>query len=88
MTALDSTAYLEQTRQPKLYAILITFTVLSTLAVILRFISRSIGSVGFRRDDVLILVGWAIFMCFIGIGIGISPPIPQNNPIQPTHHTI
>ncbi|OOF91917.1 hypothetical protein ASPCADRAFT_210824 [Aspergillus carbonarius ITEM 5010] len=70
MTALDSTAYLEQTRQPKLYAILITFTVLSTLAVILRFISRSIGSVGFRRDDVLILVGWAIFMCFIGIGIG------------------
>ncbi|PYI04434.1 hypothetical protein BO78DRAFT_295877, partial [Aspergillus sclerotiicarbonarius CBS 121057] len=65
-----SSAYLEQTRQPKLYAILITFMVLSTLAVILRFISRSIGGVGFHRDDVLILVGWAIYMSFIGIGIG------------------
>ncbi|RAL07151.1 uncharacterized protein BO97DRAFT_326969, partial [Aspergillus homomorphus CBS 101889] len=59
-----------ETRQPLLYAVFSSFLVLSTLAVILRFISRSIARVGQHRDDIFIVIGWALYMAFIGVAIG------------------
>ncbi|KAL4925822.1 uncharacterized protein BDV17DRAFT_294091 [Aspergillus undulatus] len=47
-----------ETRQPLVLSTYIVFTALSSAAVILRFVSRRIGSVAWQRDDIPILLGW------------------------------
>ncbi|PYH92142.1 hypothetical protein BO71DRAFT_357940 [Aspergillus ellipticus CBS 707.79] len=64
-----SSSYNTQTRQPVLYIVSVFFIALTTLAVGLRFLSRRIGRVRARVDDILILCGWvfsvAFYICII-----------------------
>lgn len=68
-----SAAYLAEDRQPTLLSVAITFLVLSTSAVILRFVSRRIGRVGFQHDDIYIILGWLFYVALISVAIGTSP---------------
>ncbi|KAH2970783.1 hypothetical protein KXW00_000009 [Aspergillus fumigatus] len=65
-----SAAYLAEDRQPTLLSVAITFLVLSTSAVILRFVSRRIGRVGFQHDDIYIILGWLFYVALISVAIG------------------
>ncbi|KAF4156289.1 hypothetical protein CNMCM6936_007407 [Aspergillus lentulus] len=65
-----SVAYLAEDRRPALLSVAITFLVLSTSAVILRFVSRRIGRVGFQHDDIYIILGWIFYVALISVAIG------------------
>jgi hypothetical protein len=72
-----SAAYLAEDRRPALLSVAITFLVLSTSAVILRFVSRRIGRVGFQHDDIYIILGWIFYVALISVAIGTSPSSPS-----------
>ncbi|KAF7117557.1 hypothetical protein CNMCM5793_006609 [Aspergillus hiratsukae] len=65
-----SPAYLAEDRRPALLSVAITFLVLSTSAVILRFVSRRIGRVGWHHDDIYIILGWIFYVALISVAMG------------------
>ncbi|KAE8373315.1 hypothetical protein BDV26DRAFT_301162 [Aspergillus bertholletiae] len=65
-----SDAYLAETRQPMILTVTVIFVALTTIALILRFISHRIGNVRGHLDDVFIVVGWLFYLAFVGITIG------------------
>ncbi|PYH35668.1 uncharacterized protein BO87DRAFT_457846 [Aspergillus neoniger CBS 115656] len=60
---------LTASKQPLLYGMNILFIILSTIAIVLRFISRRIGRVRWGRDDTLIVLAWVATMAFFVIMI-------------------
>ncbi|EAW07822.1 uncharacterized protein ACLA_025390 [Aspergillus clavatus NRRL 1] len=65
-----SPAYLAEDRRPALLSVAVAFLVLGTVAVILRFVSRRIGRVGWHHDDIFIVAGWIFYVAFIAVAIG------------------
>ncbi|KAL4942729.1 hypothetical protein BDV06DRAFT_211620 [Aspergillus oleicola] len=59
-----------ESRQPLLRAICILFIVSSTITIVLRFISRRIGKVSWRREDGIMLLGWLLLQALIGVVLG------------------
>ncbi|OJJ75777.1 hypothetical protein ASPBRDRAFT_38076 [Aspergillus brasiliensis CBS 101740] len=51
-------------KQPLLYGVMILFMILSTIAIVLRFLSRRIGRIRWSRDDALIISAWVATMAF------------------------
>ena len=76
MGALErSPACLAESRVGETYALVITFTVLSTIAVALRFLSRRLGRASLWWDD------WTILMALI---IECESPKSASNNFKPS----
>lgn len=68
--AIYSQSDLEDTRQPLVLSVSITLLILTTVAIILRHISRRIAKIPWRSDDIFVALGWIFFSGLAALAIG------------------
>lgn len=69
-----SEAYLHESRQKGLIAVIVLFIVLETLTLILRQVSKRLGRIRLDWDDLLITLGWVLCTVVNATSLGMSSP--------------